>query len=207
MIRADSSVHPETSRCPQLRRYPGSPRGHRSPLQLVSASSPPPPTVMPSLQAPSRPAPKSHPRVPAKSCSPLHGCHPRKPHGADCGHSCSGAFCHLAHPTPAGSGHDSGPGHRPGQGHGWKQPLHVWEPCRKEAGGNHGKPRPGHRAEERPTPEHLCPDARRALPRRCRRGRCRGLEQVQQDTGTHRPAVPGTRGPRVTGREPRAVPA
>lgn len=33
----------------------------------------------------------------------------------------------------------------------------MWEPCRKEAGGNHGKPRPGHRAEERPTPEDLCP--------------------------------------------------
>lgn len=31
-------------------------------------------------------------------------------HRADCGPSCSVAFCHLARPAPAGSGHDSGPG-------------------------------------------------------------------------------------------------
>lgn len=51
VLGAHSSVHPETSRCPQLRRYPGNPRGCRSPLQLVSASSPRPPTM--TLQAPS----------------------------------------------------------------------------------------------------------------------------------------------------------
>ena len=49
------------------------------------------------------------------------------------------------------------------------------------------------------------PAAHRALPRPCRWGRCRGLEQIHQGSGTHRPAVPGTRGPRVTGQELRAV--
>lgn len=131
-------------------------------------------------------------------------------HRADCGPSCSVAFCHLARPAPAGSSHDSGPGppawSRSQMG---RALARVGAP--QEGGGGTAGSRiqvtMQRNSQLLNTSVQDGPAACQALPWPCRWGHRPGIRADSTGSGTHRPAVPGTRGPRVTGQEPEQPPA
>lgn len=164
--------------------------------------------MTPSLQAPSRPAPKSHPRVLAKSCSTLHGATPGSPTG-------------LTVATPARGPSTIWPIQSllaqvmtQAQGTGLVKVTSRNRPCtcgspagrrQEETTGNRVQVTGRRNGQPPKTSVQDSPALTAPFLGPADGARCRGLEQIHQGSGTHRPAVLGTRGPRVTGQEPRAV--